>query len=76
MKEVVCYSSKPELVSLLDGSDLDVNVELAEGGNWEYPEKIPWRQIEINKYRSMYGAQDSIPDGRCGRARLMTTMPT
>ena len=49
VKKVVTHSFSPEaIVKSLDGSDLGVEVEFAEGGKPEYPMKNPWNQIEID----------------------------
>ena len=50
----------------VDGSDLGVKVEYAEGGKPEYQEKNPRSQIEIDKSQSTCGAWESIPGCKSG----------
>ena len=51
----------------LNGSDLGVKVEYAEGGKPKYPEKNPQSQIETDKSKPTCGVEDLIPDSRGGR---------
>ena len=42
---------------MLDSSDLNVKVKLAEEGKPEYPDKNPQSQIEIDKFQPMSRTQ-------------------